>query len=335
MSKIFYSIIIPYIEYNEYLDINIKKFDNNNLNNFEILLLPNKRSETDLRISHLKNKNKFKVIETSISNPSYKRNLGASKSIGEYLIFIDDDAYPEKNWLEEIDKEIKNNYLKVFGGPSLLPIEQKEFIPFISDFFYRSWYGGGNTLRYKSIDIIAEVDDWPSVNLIIEKKLFFDIGKYDEKLYPGEDTDLCLKLKKKGYLIKYNSKVIVRHFRRNSIKKHLIQLFKYGYYRSYIILKYGVNLNNIKAFIPMFFTISILVSFFKVFPNNYLVNLTLLYLVPITFLNFFKIQKIKNKLMSPIISIFFLISHISYGLGSIIFFLKKFFDLKFGKIIKK
>jgi len=55
----------------------------------------------------------LKIYYCKDAGLSNARNFGASRAIGEYLIFLDDDAFPEKGWLDSYSDFIKRNETSV------------------------------------------------------------------------------------------------------------------------------------------------------------------------------------------------------------------------------
>jgi cellulose synthase/poly-beta-1,6-N-acetylglucosamine synthase-like glycosyltransferase len=88
------SIIIPLKEINQNLKECIDSCLKLDYPNFEIIILPDKNSE-DFKTSS----EKIRVIETGNITPPKKRDFALSKTDADILAFIDDDAYPVKDWL--------------------------------------------------------------------------------------------------------------------------------------------------------------------------------------------------------------------------------------------
>ncbi len=245
-----FSIIIPVKELNTYLKESIPKILDMNYNNFEVIILPNKKPK---KIPHyLKNK-KIKIISTGKVSPAVKRDIGAKKSKGDYLAFIDDDAYPKKNWLKIAEKTFKNKNVSAIGGPAITPkddsITQKA-----SGLFFETFFGGGNiNYRYKPAKNSFYVDDYPTVNFIVSKKSFFDVGGFDNNFWPGEDTKFCLDFTEKGYKIRYSPNLIVWHHRRKLFLPHLKQISNYGKHRGYFAKKFPKTSFKTTYLMPSFF----------------------------------------------------------------------------------
>src|SRR5262249_35855013 len=69
-----------------------------------------------------------------------------------------------------------------------------------------------------------DVDDYPSMNLLIRKIEFESVGGFDSHFWPGEDTKLCLDLThKRGKRIVYDPAALVYHHHRALFVPHLRQ----------------------------------------------------------------------------------------------------------------
>ena len=103
-NNIFFSVIIPTEKKNYFLMKNLKYLNKQTYKNFEVII----GSDKDIKLN--KKIYNFKISLINFNNKTYpgkKRNICAKKSLGSYLAFIDDDAYPSKYWLEESFKTIK------------------------------------------------------------------------------------------------------------------------------------------------------------------------------------------------------------------------------------
>ncbi|MCL4385520.1 MAG: glycosyltransferase [Cyanobacteria bacterium] len=219
------SVIIPVKEWNNYLEENVKHLLKSSYQNFETLVL----IDNEYKISF----SKTKIIPTGNIGPAEKRDLGAKMAKGEILAFIDDDAYPSKDWLKNSLPFLKKEDVAAVCGPGVTPPNDSIFQK-ISGAVNASLIGGG-PYTYRFIPQKERfVDDYPSMNIIIKKTDFWKIGGFDNSYWPGEDTKLCLdiveKLKKK---ILYHPGILVYHHRRPIFKKHLQQNGRYGLHRGY------------------------------------------------------------------------------------------------------
>ena len=159
---------------------------------------------------------------------------------GDFLIFIDDDAYPQKNILDILDEDFKNEEVAAVGGPAITPADDS-FLQKVSGAVYLSYLSGGFPERYTPLGKKKFVSDWPSVNLTLRKKIFLEVGGFDCDYWPGEDTKLCLDIIKNiktNNKILYDPRIIVWHHRREGLLRHLKQIAGYGIHRGFFAKKF-------------------------------------------------------------------------------------------------
>ena len=322
------SIIIRALNEEKHLGKLFRGLAEQTYRNFEVLLVSNEK------LTLLQNEfNKFKFIKfisVDIKSPSYKRNIGSDKSKGNYLVFTDDDAYPSSDWLEKINQFINDNIdNKVIAGPTETP-ESDGYKAMLSSSFYESFIGGGNTERYKPKKKINYVDDWPTVNFIIEKKLFNELGKFNEKVWPGEDTLLCENIKNKNIKINYMPNLRVYHHRRDSFVKHFRQVYNYGKTRGNLIANKLISI-TLKAITPSIFFVYLMTIILNIRLD--MINMyTHIPIIIYCFLIFYESLKIsfnKNIYVALLFPIITVTSHITYGLAFLIgLFSKKLTILK-------
>jgi len=310
-----FSIIIPCRIYNKNLELTISKIKEQSFQNYEILVI------LDFEDSKLVTSDKIQYIFSGIKTPGEKRNLGIQKAKGEFIAFLDDDAYPDKDWLQNA-KNLLDSNLDYIGvcGPSITPSESN-ILEEIGGFIYESFLTSGPT-RYRHVPLRPRlVDDYPSVNLILRKEKLLEIGGFDTKYWPGEDTKLCLDLTKKyGKSIYYSPNIVVFHFRRGVFHPHLIQLSRYAAHRGYFAKTFPETSLKFSYLIPSLFFIYLLLLpiFFKILNPVTAVTPLLIYLLFLlleTVTTYFKCKSVAKAILA---SIGILFSNLTYG----IFFIK-------------
>lgn len=308
----FFSIIIPIRTENDYLKETLTHLDSQIFKSFETLVITDKISKS--------------------SNPSIKRNIGASKAKGKYLVFLDDDSYPDPNLLLNASQLITvHPSYAGFCGPTLTPPSDNIFQQ-ASGLFWQSFLGSGGAGSYRNSAQIARfVEDYPTVNLIINKKDFQSIGGFQTKYWPGEDTILCLdiitKLHKKIY---YHPSLIVYHHRRSVIIPHLQQIRRYALHRGLFARIFPKTSLKLGYFLPsLFFLYLLSIPILKFYYPLYLYLLLLL----ITYSLFLKAHN--NLVVSLLATITIPITHLFYGILFLIGLLSP--DIKFTphKVNKK
>ena len=222
---------------------------------FEVILLPDEEvGLPDLGFA-------IDIIPTGPISPAQKRDIGAKKAGGLYLAFIDDDAYPQSDWLDVANQIlISHSDVGAIGGPGITP-KNDPFWARVSGAFFLSVTSGGFPERYVSCPPCKSVDDWPSVNLIVRKSVYELIGGFDSNYWPGEDTLFCLKIIKQAELkILYVPNLVVWHHKRPGLMKHLRQVGNYGKHRGYFVKNYPETSCRIKYFIPTLWLVFVLLG---------------------------------------------------------------------------
>ena len=248
------SIIVPVKKINNYLRREtIPAILNQTCKNFEIIIL----SDTESKEKFFKTK----IIPTwPKTGPADKRDIGAKKAKGKILAFLDDDSYPDKNWLKNAIKIFQeSNKISAVCGPTLTPshnnLRQKA-----SGYVWSTWLGSGGAGTYRcTIAERQEVDDYPTVNFLVRKKDFLAVNGFNSHFWPGEDTKLCLDLTKKlGKKIIYDPKVLVYHHRREVFRPHLKQISRYAIHRGHFARVLPQTSFRIGYFIPAFFVLGLI-----------------------------------------------------------------------------
>ena len=216
-SKPLVSIIIPCKDVDDYTRECIEYCGRLDYPNFEIILLPDYSTEAIDGV---------KVIATGPVAPGVKRNIGVKSSNGEFCAFIDNDAYPRSDWLTNALKYFEDPQVGGVGGPGLTP-EADGFMQKAGGYVLSSFMVGNLSSRYKTKSCF-ESDDIHSCNFIARKAIIEEAGGWNEKYWPGEDTLMCLAIKKLGKKLIESSDVVVYHHRRSLFKPHLKQVSRFG-----------------------------------------------------------------------------------------------------------
>lgn len=247
-NPIKYSFIIPVKEVNDYIRESVPKILEIAREDYEIIIYPDHGLETNEIWP------KTKQIASG-RGPAVKRNLAVRDARGDFLIFIDDDAYPRKDILDVLDLDFSDESIAAVGGPAITP-GADSFLQKVSGAVFLSHFSGGFPERYVPVGKKHLVVDWPTVNLTVRKSAFLKAGGFDCNFWPGEDTKFCLdvmdKLKENNKIL-YDPNVIVWHHRREGLLRHLKQVGGYGIHRGFFAKKYPKTSFKFRYFIPSFF----------------------------------------------------------------------------------
>src|SRR4030042_2711861 len=254
MANFEVSIVIPAKGNNELLDECISRCLELDYPNFEILVLPDSPID-EVRGPHVK------IVPTGPVSPSEKRDLALSVAEGEILAFLDDDAWPERNWLSKAVRYFEDEDIAAVGGPAITP-PNDGFMQKAGGMVYTSLLGGGN-LRYRyTPQRLREVDDYPTCNLLVRKDIMERIGGFDTKFWPGEDTKLCLAITHDlGKKLLYAPDVLVYHHRRPLFRPHLKQVKSYGLHRGYFARRFPKTSLRLTYFLQSFLVAGLILGF--------------------------------------------------------------------------
>lgn len=319
------SIIVPVVAINDYILESVPKMLVLDWPDFEIIIFTDEKDD--------KHKwRKTRIIASGKVGPAEKRDLALKYAEGDILAFLDDDAYPEKNWLKMAIKHFNDPKIAGVGGPAITPRDDS-ILQKVSGAVFESYVGGaGARNRYLPIGSVKEIDDWPTVNLLVRKNVFEKVGGFDNTYWPGEDTKLCLDIKKAGYKLIYEPKAIVYHHRRSNLIKHFKQIGNYGLHRGHFAKIYPETSCKLFYFVPTLFDLYLIgLIVLSLILNSYFLILVLLPLLLYFLGLFFDAIIISARWKNPLVGLFTIpmvfLTHVWYGIrfvqGSIIKKLKR------------
>jgi len=139
------------------------------------------------------------VLNRGALGLSETRNVGIRTSSGEIVVFIDDDAVAEGDWLGNLTKHFHDPRVVAVGGRA---------IPLWPDRRRPSWFPEeldwivGCT--YKGLPVNGnEIRNVPGCNMAFRREVFervgfwsSEIGSVGQRLKGGEEAELCLRIKR-------------------------------------------------------------------------------------------------------------------------------------------
>lgn len=257
-----YSFIIPVKKVNDYVRESVSEILKIPRDDYEIIVCPDELDQADAIWA------KTRFIQSGPGGPALKRSLSARNAAGSILVFIDDDAYPERDFLDVLDADFANEEIVAIGGPAVTPASDG-FWERVSGAVFLSPLAGGFPERYVPRGSKRWVDDWPSVNLSVRKAAFVDVGGFDSEYWPGEDTKFCLDLvQKTGRKILYDPCLVAYHHRRRGLGSHLRQVCGYGLHRGFFARRFPETSRKLKFFLPSFFLLYLLIGIAGSFANG-------------------------------------------------------------------
>jgi len=312
-SRRFISIIIPCKKIDPYSKQCIDYCKKLNYKDFEILLLPDDASE---KIEGVR------LISTGYMPPGKKRNVGIANASGDFCAFIDSDAYPRRDWLSNAIRYFDNPQIAAVGGPGLTP-EEDNVMQKASGHVLSSLMVGNLASRCRA-EHSFESDDIHSCNFIARKTLLKEVGGWNEKYWPGEDTLICLALRKLDKKLVEASDVVVYHHRHPLLMPHLKQVSRFGLHRGFFVKKFAGNSFKMTYFVPSLLVLSLFAGVFASFINSFFLSFLLLALATYLMLSLIAtVVEVKEAKLLFLVWSSIILTHVVYGVSFLVGLFKR------------
>lgn len=304
-----FSLIIPVKELNDYVRETVPYILSLDFADWELFIVTNENQKTEWP-----NESRIKMLSSGRVGPAEKRDIAAAVATGQYLVFLDDDSYPEPNLLSLALEKFRDGAVAL-GGPAVTPTTDS-FKQRVSGAVFSSRITGGSPERYRPVGDQREVDDWPSVNLMMSRDIFLKIGGFNSPYWPGEDTFLCLKLLRAGYRVTYVPNLIVWHHRREGLVRHMKQVGAYGLHRGYFARHLPETSRRIQYIFPSLVFLMFLATPIAIVLPALLQQLVLLgmgvYLIAVIF-GVCDMMRFEKKTVAMAALPYVIATHLSYG----------------------
>jgi GT2 family glycosyltransferase len=180
-DNIFFSVVIPTYERPDDLKTclnSLSKEIQQGAPTYEIIVSDDSKSEESKRMVESEFPNVF-WGKGKQNGPAGNRNAGVSRARGKWIVFLDDDCIAQERYLDAYAKVIQtNSNIQVFEGR------------IFADRKRRTWAEGCPENEHGGML-------WTS-NLCVNKSLFFEIGKFDERFKVAyEDVEFAHRLKQR------------------------------------------------------------------------------------------------------------------------------------------
>ena len=246
------SIVIAVKEYNQNLKKCLAKCRQLDYLNYEIIVLPDEKMKENIE--------GIREIPTGNVFPPAKRDIGINVAQGKIIAFLDDDAFPVAGWIKSAVKYFEDDSIAAVGGPAVTPDNSSDRELASGVVYASSLIAWKNNYRYIP-KTAREVDDYPTCNLFVRKDTLEEIGGFDNKFWPGEDTIVCYKIVENlGKKIYYDPDALVYHKRRALYIPHLKQVASYAIHRGYFVKRYPETSMRLSYFFPSLFVFSLILA---------------------------------------------------------------------------
>ena len=144
------------------------------------------------------------------------RNTGIAQAKGSIIAFVDDDATPEPDWIEQLLAAYDDEHVMAVGGVAtpVWPSRRPDHLPPELDWIVGCTYQGQPTVR-------TDVRNLWGCNMSVRSEVFQRVGNFDEQvgrigLIPlgTEETELCIRIAQQipGARVVFEPRARVRGF---------------------------------------------------------------------------------------------------------------------------
>ncbi|GIK84449.1 MAG: hypothetical protein BroJett025_10710 [Patescibacteria group bacterium] len=233
----FLSIIIPTLNEERRLPILLRNLENQTFKNFEVIHVDGKSHDQTVTVAlSFSKKIAIKTITAEKRNVCYQRNLGSKSARADWLLFVDADVQLPKKFLEQCYKKINDNTVDIFVPFYEPDIKKLRYVLLTKVANFLAFFTQNSEYPFATESVFG-----------VRRKIFEELGGFDETVKVNEGRVFVNKAKNKGYAYtvfarpKYlNSMRRAESFGlRNLLKNNVILTAK-------ILLGMKMNASNVK-----------------------------------------------------------------------------------------
>jgi glycosyltransferase involved in cell wall biosynthesis len=154
-------------------------------------------------------KNGARVVDEPVLVRGKARNRGLLEAKKGIVVYIDSDAYADRDWLKYLLSSFKEDKLAGVAG-NVYAANPDRPMPHLIDLMMR------------------DKRHYATLNIAYRKRILLKVGGFNERLPSAEDVELAWRILRAGYEIGYEARSIVYHFHRESLGKFLQQQYDFG-----------------------------------------------------------------------------------------------------------
>lgn len=286
---------------------------------YEVIVVDGESTDNSVKIVEdygKMNNIKIKILSNPKKNLASGWNLGIKNAKGDIVVRPDAHSTIEKDFLSKSVETLNENDAICVGG-KINSVCTGGYLAKAISCVLSSPFGVGNSQfrignKAQYVDTVAYG--------AYRKEVFKEVGYFNESLERNQDLEMHSRIKKIGGKFYFNPEIKSDYFTRSTYKGFVSQAFKNGKW-NIITLNWQKSALSIRHFVPLIFTLSLLINFIFTLifsPWKYILILEVsLYILGIIY-GLTGIIKENNYRYIFVAPILFLSLHISYGLGSMI-----------------
>lgn len=182
------TIVIPTLNEEHYLPLLLEDLSAQTDKRFDVIIVDAKSEDKTKKVAQqFSKKLDLQFLESTKRRVAFQRNLGAEYAKGDYIFFVDADSRIAKDVVAKLIKRIERE-----GGKLYLPVVK----PSPTSAFNRFMFGVSIQVVFLMHALGKPLAFGPL--LVIQKKLFDQIGGYEDDIKMGEDHNIILKAHEVG-----------------------------------------------------------------------------------------------------------------------------------------
>lgn len=183
--------------------------------------------------------------QCDVANLSVSRNIGICMAQGDIVVFIDDDAMPEPEWLTQLAAAYDSTEI---GGAGGLVFDQTgytyQYEYSTANRLANANWAAGQSSEHLCFPGSFEFPYLQGTNASFRRSALLEVGGFDEEIeYYLDETELCCRLIDTGYIIRQLPNAYVHHkFAPSHVRdEHRITRYRYPVIKNkiYFSLKHG------------------------------------------------------------------------------------------------
>lgn len=238
-KNIFISVIIANYNGQNYLRTCLTSLLKSSIRNFEVIVIDNNSTDQSIKIvNEFKDKDKrVKLLrnELNLGVPA-SRNRAIAHSLGEIVIFLDNDTEVKKDSIEKLIKPLLD-YSDVGAAQALLlDFENRELIQLAGGhlipqaIWLMAFY---ERRKYKEVKLRLGMKNIVAISaaLAVKKEVLDKINGYDRMLINyTDDLDFCWRIWISGYRVVLAHKSIIYHYTKSIDRRSNVGTNKFDVY---------------------------------------------------------------------------------------------------------
>ncbi|MFJ7440046.1 glycosyltransferase [Methylorubrum thiocyanatum] len=198
------SLVICTLNRSEQLKKCLMSLEQQNYPLFEVVVVNGPSTDSTLEV--LENY-KYKIISLNVreANLSKSRNAGINASSGDLIIFLDDDAFPEPDWITNIvygydDERVGGVGTRVYDHTGF----KWQMNPFLVDKFYNGIHNISPPLWAFEYHNSVTIPHILGASSSFRRDVLKSVGGFDEEIeYFLDESEICRRISEAGYIIRF------------------------------------------------------------------------------------------------------------------------------------